>query len=184
MIAAKISINDKGVRDLLDELERKVTDRRQIMRQIAEDMKDAVEENFEQEGRPKWQSLSSRTIAARKKKGTWPGKILQQSGKLAKVSTKVTNDEAIVGSGMPYAAAQQLGIDRTVAVRAHMQRRKDRNIYATTRKGTQGRKIASGVAAIGSHTRHMKIPARPFLQLTDGDIEGIKNRIRNYLMGR
>ena len=35
MIAAKVSINDKGLKDILDALEKKVTDRRQLLRQIA-----------------------------------------------------------------------------------------------------------------------------------------------------
>ena len=80
------------------------------MRKAAGIMADAVEENFEQEGRPKWQSLAASTIKQREKQGSWPGKILQRSGNLARSITRhYDNDSAIVGTNMPYAAIQNCG---------------------------------------------------------------------------
>ena len=44
---------------------------------------DAVEQNFEEEGRPiKWSPLAPSTKKQRAKKGTFPGKILQDTGQL------------------------------------------------------------------------------------------------------
>ena len=59
------------------------------MRRAAGIMHDAVEENFEQEGRPKWKSLAASTIKQRSKDGSWPGKVLQRRGNLARSITRV-----------------------------------------------------------------------------------------------
>ena len=69
---------------------RKGHDMKPLMRRAAGIMHAAVEENFEQEGRPKWKTLSSRTIKQRTKKGHWPGRILQVSGGWSQVSSRTT----------------------------------------------------------------------------------------------
>jgi len=81
------------------------------MRRAAGIMADAVEENFEEEGRPKkWKSLAASTIKQRTREGTWPGKILQRSGDLAKSITRHYDGEsAAIGSNQPYAAIHNFG---------------------------------------------------------------------------
>jgi len=79
------------------------------MRKAAGIMVDAVEENFEQEGRPKWKSLAASTLRQRAKEGS-TGKILQRSGNLARSITRHFDaTSAVVGSNLPYARIQQLG---------------------------------------------------------------------------
>jgi len=180
---AEIRIDDKGTLSMLRDLVGTLRNRGPLMRQIAGDMRDAVEQNFEAEGRPiSWTPLSAKTIAQREKKGTWPGKILQVSGKLAKVSSSSDNDRAIVGSNQPQAAAQQLGIYKKIAVRAHMRKVKSRDTFEKGKKGGRGKKTSVGVTPVKAHTSTMAIPPRPFLMLTRDDIEGIKSRIANYLL--
>jgi len=105
-----IKVDDSQVQKKLEKLVERVIDRRRIMRRIAQLMKEAVEENFEKEGRPKWQPLSLATIKARQKKGYWPGKILQQKGRLASsISSYSDNDKAVVGTNVVYAAIHQFG---------------------------------------------------------------------------
>ena len=97
--------------------------------------------------RPKWVPLSLRTNQARQKKGYWPGKILQQTGRLASsISSYSDNDKAVVGTNVVYAAIQQFG-----------------------GKAGRGKKA--------------DIPARPYLQLTDRDLEEILKAVRQYLQG-
>lgn len=81
------------------------------MRKAAGVMADSVEENFEQEGRPdKWKSLAASTIKQRTKQGTWPGKILQRRGNLARSITRHFDaTSAVVGSNLAYARIHQLG---------------------------------------------------------------------------
>lgn len=80
------------------------------MRRAAGIMHDAVEENFEQEGRPKWKSLAASTIKQRSKDGSWPGKVLQRRGNLARSITRHADAEsAMVGTNLVYAAIHNFG---------------------------------------------------------------------------
>ncbi len=104
----RINIDDSGIRDGLRRLRERSSNLRPVMTQIAGDMADAVEQNFESEGRPKWKPLKDSTIKQRQKKGKWPGKILQVTGRLAaSVSTKATSNRAIVGTNVAYAGKMQ-----------------------------------------------------------------------------
>ena len=68
-------------------------------------MEGAVEENFAQEGRPKWMGLSPKTL--KRKKGD---KILQESGQLASsIQQGADRTSAFVGSNKVYAAIQNNG---------------------------------------------------------------------------
>ncbi len=115
------------------------------MRRAAGIMYDAVEENFEQEGRPKWKSLAASTIKQRSKDGSWPGKVLQRRGNLARSITRHADAEsAMVGTNLVYAAIHQLG-------------------------GQAGR------------GRKVKIPARPYLELTRDDEDAIEKSFAKFL---
>jgi phage virion morphogenesis protein len=133
----KITIDDREVKKMLRDLASRVKDRRPLMREIAEIMHDAVMENFEQEGRPKWKP-SKRA----QKQG---GQTLQDTGSLAaSISSRHDNNSAQVGTNKKYAAIHQFG-----------------------GKAGRGTKVT--------------IPARPFLKLTDSDLEEIKEAVKEYL---
>ncbi|MFN3599516.1 MAG: phage virion morphogenesis protein [Aquificaceae bacterium] len=156
----KITIEDKKVKEILERLTEKTQDLSPLMKRIGGIMLSAVEENFEQEGRPKWSPLSSKTIKQREKKGHWPGKILQLSGRLASsISMSYSKDSAIVGTNVKYASTHQFGFQGLVSVRTH------------ERKGKP----------VKAHPRKMNIPARPFLKLTDEDMQKIKEAMLEYL---
>ena len=83
---------------------------------VAGEMKDAVEENFEKEGRRKWKGLKDRTKKARARRGHWPGKILQDSGSLASsINTRHSPTEAFVGTNKKYGRWLQEGTSRMKA---------------------------------------------------------------------
>jgi phage virion morphogenesis protein len=89
-----------------------------IMRKISGEMLGAVETYFREEGRPRWKKLKPSTIEARKRKGKWPGKILQVTGGLAaSIQASHTRTEAIVGTNRTYAKFLQLGTRHMVARR-------------------------------------------------------------------
>jgi phage gpG-like protein len=50
----EITIDDREVKKMLEGLSSKLKDIRPLMKEIAGLMHNAVEENFEQEGRPRW----------------------------------------------------------------------------------------------------------------------------------
>ncbi len=136
----KIDIDDREVKKELTSLAGRIQNRKPLMRKISGIMHDAVEENFEQEGRPKWKP--SKRVLKQK------GKTLQDTGQMAaSVSEEYDNDSAQVGTNKKYAAIHQFG----------------------------------GLAGRG---RKVNIPARPFLKLTDSDLEEIKETVKDYLKPR
>ncbi|AJX22452.1 virion morphogenesis protein [Burkholderia pseudomallei] len=157
---------------------------------IAALMLDAVEENFAQQGRPKWLGLSPKTLKRRREEaGT--GKILQRSGRLASSVTS-THDatSARVGTNVVYAAIHQFG--GTI-------QRHPMSGYVRLRKGRDGMIMRQAnhphlaVFAKNGHKRvkivkwtrsqgwTIKIPARPFLVLTEADNIGIESEVTAYL---
>lgn len=128
---------------------------RPLMRSIAGIMMRAVEDNFEQEGRPKWKDLHPGTKLTRYLDKTWPGKILQRSGGLASsIQQQFDQREAVVGTNKIYAAIHQFG----GKTKPHVIRPK------TKRALSFGGIVVRSVNHPGSD-----IPARPFLRLTPGD---------------
>lgn len=183
MSAEPIKIELKGLDEtkrILRELAAKGKKLKPLMVKIAGHMKDAVAENFENEGRPKWKPWSSKYAAWRRKRTSGkpggPGKILQLSRQLlSSIQSKAADTSAAVGTNKKYAAVHQFGIDRAVRVGQHTRRNKHGNIYQ------KGKKIASGVSYVKAHSRRMKIPARPFLGITDRERRLILDDAAKYL---
>lgn len=161
-----------------------------VMATISHIMWDAVEENFKQEGRPHWLGLAPSTVQARvgnqlqkqrgiHKTGAWSIKvgqraarslkILQASGRLASSITPSHGaTSAAVGTNLVYAAIHQFGGQ----TRPHV-------IQAKNAKALHfGGIFAKRVNHPGS-----KIPARPFLAITDADGESIQEAMVTYLRG-
>ena len=115
-----ITIDDTSVHNLLKTLQSRIRTMQPVMRSISEIMRDEVEENFAQQGRPKWKPLKASTIANRAKQGHWPGKILQMHGYLAaSISAKATNTQAIVGTnvGTEHTTVAKVFVDHGSLVR-------------------------------------------------------------------
>lgn len=106
----EIKIDNQKVEKALSEIAQKTSNLRPLMKNIAGIMADSTEENFKEEGRPKWKDLLDKTKTARKKTGHYPGQILQVSGQLAlSVTTQYDDTSVVIGSNKVYAAIQQLG---------------------------------------------------------------------------
>jgi len=109
----QIKIDDAELQNVLGKLILKTQNLGPLMKNISGIMMDSVEENFEKEGRPdKWQELAKSTIKQRKKKGHWPGRILQVRGELtSSITSYYDSDSAVVGTNKVYAAIHQFGGD-------------------------------------------------------------------------
>ena len=106
----EIKIDNKQIESKLLDLAQKSENLRPLMKNIAGIFAYSTEENFKEQGRPKWQNLKDSTIKQRTKKKQWPGKILQITGQLASsVNTYYDDDSAVIGSNLAYAAIHQLG---------------------------------------------------------------------------
>lgn len=145
-----LKVDDKAAIAAMERLIKRGTNTTPVMRIIAGIMADAVEENFEKEGRPKWQELSDSTIKRREEAGHWPGKILQETGHLASSIEHGSNARsAWAGTNVVYAAVHHFG--------------------------------RGSISSIATHVNLPAIPARPFMQLTEGDMEEIKAAITNFV---
>ena len=166
----EIKVDDRQVQAMLKKLSAKVSDLKPAMRAISQIMLDAVEENFEQGGRPKWTPLAPGTIAERLRKGTWPGQILVRSagGLAASISAHYDATSATVGTNKPYAAIHQFG----GKTRAHVIRPKGKKALAWA----GGRHPVKVVQHPGSD-----IPARPFLSLAEDDRREILATMKRHL---
>jgi phage gpG-like protein len=184
----EISILTDDFEEMLTRILAAVANASPVMGQISHIMWDAVEENFRQEGRPHWLGLAPSTLQARvgnelgkkrgiQKTGAWSlklgqraarsVKILQASGRL--VSSMTPSHDAVsatVGTNLVYAAIQNNGGQ----TRPHV-------IEARNGKALHfGGIFAKRVNHPGS-----KIPARPFLTITDADGLAIEEAMANYL---
>lgn len=169
----QIKVLDEPAQQLLNELHNRMVNLRPVMRMFSETMMAAVEDNFEAEGRPtKWPQLHPGTIEARKKRGYWPGKILQCTGQLlASIHPEYNDTEAVVGTNKNYAPIQHFGGQ----TKAHVIR--PRKGKALAFKGKDGKMLfRRSVRHPGS-----KIPARQFLMLTDGEVRGLLDLLVNYI---
>ena len=107
----EIKLDNKEVESRLLDWVKRSENLRPLMKNIAGIMADSTEENFKEEGRPKWKDLSETTKTARRKTGHYPGQILQVSGQLAmSITTQYDNESAVIGSNKVYAAIHQLGV--------------------------------------------------------------------------
>jgi phage virion morphogenesis protein len=168
----EIRIDDRELTRTLSRLGAKMKNLTPLMRQISEIMKDAVEENFEQGGRPRWTPLKPSTIAQRQREGKWPGQILLKSagGLAASISAGYDDRKAWVGSNKPYARIHQLG----GKTRPHTIRPIGKKALAWA----GGRHPVKVVQHPGSD-----IPARPFLALAEDDRREIVQTVKRYLEG-
>lgn len=138
-----------------------------LMGALSEDMEQSVMDNFDAQGRPQWMGLKPGTIAARTKRGHWPGKILTETGRLrASIQADSGMTWARVGTNEPYARIHQLG----GKTRPHVIRAKNKKALSF------GGRVVKSVNHPGSD-----IPARPFLQLTEGDRAGMLRTVSAFL---
>jgi phage virion morphogenesis protein len=106
----EIKVDDKEAKKALAALMQRGGDLAPVTRVIAGIMHDEVEQNFEEEGRPKWKALSGSTIKQREQKGHWPGKMLQDEGRLAgSIEAGSDDSSAWVGTNLVYAPIQHFG---------------------------------------------------------------------------
>jgi phage gpG-like protein len=188
MTVIEIDIDTSQFETTLTHIAAAVADASPVMDEIAHIMWDAVEENFQQEGRPHWLGLAPSSMQSRVgdrmkpgrgqfKNGAWSLslgqrvaasiKILQRTGRLASSITPAHDaTSATVGTNLVYAAIHQFG----GTTKPHVILPKDRKALHF------GGIFAKRVNHPGS-----KIPARPYLTITDTDGTLIEEAMANYL---
>lgn len=98
-----LSIEDGGIRTMLERLQGRMGNLTPAMRTIGETVRSSVERNFEAQGRPAKWTPSQRVLRT-------GGQTLSLSGRLRRsFSVKATGKEAVVGTNVVYAAIHQMG---------------------------------------------------------------------------
>ncbi|QBH95987.1 phage virion morphogenesis protein [Limnobaculum zhutongyuii] len=169
-----VSLYEKSLAKLLEG----TRNRRELMGQLTGDMLDAVEENFKQQGRPAWLGWSP--AYAKKREG---GMILQKSGRLAASIRGIhDNDRSVVGTNVKYARIHNQGGD------IRQKARTTSLYYKQSKSGEVGNRFVPKRqsnfvqnAHVGAYT--VSMPARPFLQLIDSDIDKMKETAQRYFRG-
>ncbi|EGL4350579.1 phage virion morphogenesis protein [Salmonella enterica] len=175
----RITIDTSAFEAVFKRLLNGLEDRRDLMKSLAADMHDAVEENFAQQGRPAWQAWSKSYARQAAKRGQ--EKILQRRGRLAdSIHEASDNDSATVGTNVKYAAIHQYGGTITMPARSQ------RAYYRQYKDGRVGHRFVRKSQSNFSqwHTLpayHITLPARPFLALDDSDIRQMGDTLENYL---
>jgi phage gpG-like protein len=79
----EIEIDEARARALLVRVGSRLSDARPLMAGVANILAGSVEDVLNAEGKPRWRGLGELQKARRRERGTFPGKMLQDSGKLA-----------------------------------------------------------------------------------------------------
>ena len=160
-----------------------------LMALIAPLMHDAVDENFAQQGRPKWLGLSPKTLK-RRGEAAGTGKILHRSGRLVNsITDSYDSTSARVGTNVVYAAIHQFGgtIQRH-PMSGYVRLRKDRSGMIMRQAdhphlavfAKNGHKNVKVVKWTRSQGWTIKIPARPFFVLAESDTVHIESEVTAF----
>jgi phage gpG-like protein len=173
MLGFNIDIENKNIKDTLNELQGKLSDLTPVMRIISETMHNAVMENFETEGKRlsggKWTGLSDATIKRREKSEV---RIRDEDGKHVKYKRgdkKGQYRTRKVKPTWPGKILQESGLLMDSY----------RQIMMKLLPWLELIKFMP--LLITSETPGRNIPERAFLVLTDEDMDKIEDDIRNFL---
>lgn len=130
-----------------------------------------IHERFDKEQSPngeKWKPLSSSRVKQRMKRHKSGNmKILQDTGELRRSIKYQADDEGvIIGSNLNYAKLHQFGGTRTLKREGTYKH----NYSKTKREGERY-----------SYQRQIRIPARPYLGITQSEVEHIKELLIQYM---
>ncbi len=183
-VTLSVSIDDRQVRELLAQLDERARDLTTPMETVGKQLLFSVQQNFAVGGRPPWPP-SRRAL----RQG---GQTLVDSGRLlGSIAYRPFADRVEIGTNVLYGRAHQLGFFGTVTVSEHARLLTgagfSRRLTLSTRTKS-GRKQTRGrigtFVRVKSHTRQMRLPARPFLAVQDEDRQLAARTILDYLLSR
>ena len=152
---------------LFDTIARRAGNTVGLMKDCAGIMHHEIEENFEREGRPnKWKPLAGSTIRARRRKGNWPGKILQ--GARARLATSFQtdydNNHAVCGTNVKYARPLHFGGTTQHAARMRVTHHSKGGRFSRPGKAHYGMKSPGKSYSV-------TLPPRPILYIGPGGLQ-------------
>lgn len=178
----RIILDQRAIVDVFAQIGRRMGGKPALMKDVGGIMLDEVEENFAQQGRPRWaqvQSVSLRRAGYTQPKNTSKYRlaknrslgyqILQDTGRLAaSITMAFDGTSATVGTNLVYARIHQFG----GKTKPHVIRAKNAKALAF------GGRFAKSVNHPGSN-----IPARPFLTISPAGEQKIIRAGEAFLRG-
>lgn len=166
-VTMEVTIDDAGIRQLMERLSRRITDLDTPMKLAAEHMKYSIDENFAVGGRPVPWIPSKR--AMRQSGQTLVNKRLLQES----ITYTSSDGTVVIGTNVKYARIHQFGwvIPGGIIL--------PRNGKALRWIGPDGKPVFRRKVNRPAIT----MPARPFLVVQDEDVTEIKMIIKDYLIG-
>lgn len=171
MPAVRVTVNVTPVLQTLGSLSQQLDGLRPLLEDVKGRLLLSVQQNFTAGGRPRnWTPLAASTLANRR--GT-SARILRDTGRLQNsITGRIENRRVIVGTNVVYARIhQEGGTVRVPEIRA--------------RPGKVLRFVVGGQVVyarrVSAHT--VRIPARPYLLLQEGDKTYIRDAIGRHLKG-
>lgn len=170
--------------------------RQELMRTLGAGQLVSIRRTFAESGSPagSWRPLSPNSL--RWGKYSAGHKLLIRTGlMLNSIGYEAGDDSVVIGTSMGRARIHQLGFTGSQTVRPYSYTRKvssrDRfgKSVMTDKNGkarTVRRKMSSGITTVrvGGFTRHISIPARPFLVFRPEDPARISTQVRVYVAQR
>ena len=167
--------------------------RTKLMETIGKGQWKSVHQTFREGGSPSgsWAPLSAASLSWQKYSAKH--KLLIDSGRLLNsVGFEVRGNSVVIGSGLSYAAVHQYGYDGPQNVRpySYLRRQRSRDTFAREqitnklgKKQTVRRKTSSGITTVNvkAFTRHIRIPARPFLVFRPEDPARIQAEVEIFI---
>lgn len=179
MAGIKLTIDDTDIQKALTKLAKASSDLSIPMAQVGEHILHTTRERFRTQQSPDgipWQALSKKYKKKRNK-----DKILTERGHLqGQLVMQSNKDSAAVGSNRIYAAIHQFGGDINMPARQRelfFKRTKDggvSNKFVKPKKSDFSQTVITGSYSI-------KIPARPYLGLSDTDKKKVLSILTNHL---
>ncbi len=165
----------------------------ELMRIIGLGQLKSIRQTFRDSGSPagSWAPLSPVSLSWRKYSAGH--KLLINRGLLINsITFAEQGNSVVIGTGLSYAGVHQYGFDGTQAVKpySYTRRQRSRDSFAHQqitnklgRRQTVKRKIASGIATVNvmGFSRHIHIPARPFLVFRPEDPARIQEEVQTYV---
>jgi len=192
-MAVVVQSNVSNVTVSLNRFKLSLGARDQLMRIIGIGQLQSVRQTFRDGGSPSgsWPPLSPASLSWRKYSAGH--KLLIDTGLLLNsITFAVDGNTVLVGTGLRYASVQQEGFDDDQSVKpySYTRRQRSRDTFGrqqiTNKLGrlqTVHRKISSGIGTVNvrAFTRHIRIPARPFLVFRPEDPARIQAEVEEYV---
>ncbi len=165
----------------------------QLLRNIGLGQLQSVRQTFREGGSPagSWAPLSPVSLSWRRYSAGH--KLLIDKGLLLNsITFAVQGNSVVIGTGLSYAGVHQYGFDGSQQVKpySYVRRQRSRDTFSREqitnklgRKQTVKRKTSSGIATVSvkGFSRHIHIPARPFLVFRPEDPARIQAVTQTWL---